>query len=71
MESNLIKIEIDLYRRCNNLSNDSYEFGETYSFDEECGLTFHHTMGHGERGYFYFKLKDEHKYFLGKIKYGI
>jgi hypothetical protein len=71
MESDLIKIKIDIYRRCNNLSNDSFEFGDTCYFDQECGLAYHSNKHRGEAGYFYFEVIDERKFFLGKIKYGI
>jgi hypothetical protein len=71
MDSDVIKIEIDIYRRCNNLSEYSFEFGNTYYFDNECGLAYHSNKGRGEAGYFYFEVIDKHKFFLAKIKYGI
>ena len=71
MDSDVIKIEIGIYRRCNNLPEYGTSFQETHHFDEECGLVFHSNKDGRVKGYFYFEVKDKHKYFLAKIKYGI
>lgn len=71
MESDVIKIEIDLYKRCNNLPEHNTSFLETHHFDDECGLSFYSDEDHRGKGYFFFHIKDKHKYFLAKIKYGI
>ena len=71
MKSDLIKIKIDIYRRCNNLSEYSTDFQDTYHFDNECGLAYHSNKGRGEAGYFYFEVINKQKYLLGRIKYGI
>ena len=71
MESDIFKIKIDIYRRCNNISNESFEFGDTCYFDRECGLAFRSNKERDEAGYFYFEVIDKQKLLLGRIKYGI
>ena len=69
MESKVIKISIDHYKKLNNIIHD--EFDESYNFDAECGLSYGDDESNQITGYFYFRVVDEHKYFLAKIKYGI
>jgi hypothetical protein len=65
-----IKIAIRYYRECNNLTKEDIDYSNTAKFDEECGLKYC-SFPENNTGYFHFKIVDESKYLLAKIKYGI
>lgn len=68
MEFDIIKIDLDLYRKMSNILNNDYS--GTWLFDFDCGIEYISNNGDGSR-YFTFKIIDKHKYFLAKIKHGI
>lgn len=80
MESELIKINIDLYK----IICGCPEYSKSGIFDESCGLQYIHITEykngkpfrikgyeHLERGFFYFKVTDNKLFLLAKIKHGI
>jgi len=80
MESELIKISINLYK----IICGCPEYAKSDIFDESCGLQYMHIdeykngessrmkeYEHLERGFFYFKVTDNKLFLLAKIKHGI
>jgi hypothetical protein len=70
MDCNIIRIDIDFYRKCNKLPEHGTDFKDTIEFDRESGLSYV-TADKDQTGYFRFKVIDKHRYMLAKIKYGI
>jgi hypothetical protein len=67
MESEFISILIGYYQE---ISNSKASFDGSYFFDQKCGISYV-GMDEISKDHFKFRITDEQKYFLAKIKYGI
>lgn len=67
-ENNIVYILIDQYKKITQCTD---EFDGSSLWDDECGLEYIYGDSYKRQHYFPFRVIDQKKFFLAKIKYGI